>query len=257
MVRMSEPPERTPPIEHTRQALRAAAVRLLIERGLPLATSDISLTDAAREADVSRATAFRAYQDPVGDQRPRDRFSDDVLCHLAADLSNTDEAQYGSTILAILAVLAELGPVDQLSAAERERALVRVICVGADENYRQLVADQEWGLHTAILGTSVTRPPSPQVHEALTASTAAAARRYRDLYRELAELFQMRLRPGYTYEQFAALAWFLIEGIALRHRYLQSDIATVETPYDDVPRASLFAAGVLGLAREFFDLSGE
>lgn len=244
--------------EQTREQVLEGGVQLLSREGLALGADRISLERAAAQARVPRATAYRIWKDlPI---KPQEAFQIDLLCHVAETQVGGSDAEIGETADAIFAVLEATGPPTELTHEKRAEALVRVVKAGAAQNLYILRTSPGWQVYAGIVASASSRLNAndetmanpPELIEALERGAQIAAERYAPLYQGLAEMFGMRLRSGYTMEQFATIAGCLVEGLALRLPF-SPHISGVQGPYPGIEEWDLFGVGFLGLLREFFE----
>ncbi|MFV0306664.1 MAG: hypothetical protein ACK5OX_02845 [Desertimonas sp.] len=244
-----------PDAADTKQAIVEAGYQLIADEGVALAADRVSIERAAAMAKVSRAAAYKLWSGL--DQRPQDAFRNDVICFAAEDAVLIGSGSYDATSAAVSEMLDGLTPISGLDAPERREAFRTIVKTGARENFRQLVDRPEWRVHLATLAAVRSQrggldPAHGAVSDAIRRGSERAAKTYAPLYVDVTERFGMRLRAGYEIDHFAIAAGALAEGLVLR-ALTSRFIDDIEGPYADDGSWHLFAVGLLGLVREFFE----
>jgi len=205
-------PEST--LEDVRGKLISAGIQLLSERGVDVGLGEVGLSDAIATAGVTRSTAYRSLaHDELNPQAVLHR---ELLTYLLTRYNQ------GDTRTSIeRAVTDELKKHEEALGSDdvrtRTAALRRVIRVGANASYQDVVESPERSILTAIYGALQSSGQSDWRRDALIEGEAGLTEMFTELYNQLAELFGYRPKPPYTMAQFTAASASLIEGVAMRH----------------------------------------
>lgn len=199
-----------------RAALLQAGRDLLADRGAHADPLGIDLASAVTKSGVSRSTAYRIYGD--GSDSTRVTFTRDLVASLiedgfAAELDLLRQAT--SEIIERNPAVFETGTPAELAAVLRE-----VVRVGTAVNFDAVTTDERFWLYCASLASAGNLDPTPDDDSPLPTALreAESPGRMVGFYRDMCELFGLRLKPGWTYERLEALSITLVIGNGLRHR---------------------------------------
>ncbi|HEY6315443.1 MAG TPA: hypothetical protein VIY52_32195 [Streptosporangiaceae bacterium] len=201
------------PAAEVRDRMLAAARELVYDTGVTASLEDLSLEDVIRRAGVPRSSVYRIWP-YKGD------FIDDLLCHMAGSDWFGAAAFDPETPDLVRKMIAEHQ--DLLATAEGRRALVlEAVRRGVAQNFGNLVESREWHIYMALVATSGPAGDDQardRIKQALGASEAAFLARMGEFYRQMGQVFGLRLRyPAFGYDHLASAAAALVEGLALRH----------------------------------------
>ena len=214
--------------EQAREAVLAAGQKILEERGMDSGLGRVTLNEAISVAGVPRGSAYRLWTSP-GDRKPQDLFRTELLVRLIK--SGTAAESQMTFDVASTALQAQTEKIASREPSEMAQALRQVIRLGTAANLRSLESSTDWYVYLSSLASMHFVNDNEQVRELAEAHRAGereATYRYIDLYKVLSTSFGLRLRTGYDWEHFAALAAGAAQGSALRFRF--NDWATVMRP---------------------------
>lgn len=226
---MSNAPRRPGPdstLEQTKTLLIAAAIELLRERGIDVGLTHVPLSDTIERAGVTRSTAYRSLADD--ELPPQAVLHREILLYLLTRYTR------GDTINTIgIEIAAELDRHAEALAsgdvASRTRAMRGVIRVGANSSYKDVIDSPERAILTAIYGALQSSAVADWRHQALAEGERGLTVMFTELYSGLTDLFQYRVRPQFTMDQFTTAGASLIEGIAMRHGF-NEQVVMVDRP---------------------------
>ncbi len=191
-----------------------AAARELIREGSGIAPLNVDLSAAITAADVPRSSGYRAFG---SDERsPQDEFVERLVESVIAGGVHSDPSHTLGAVNAVLDGVPDLfdtGSSAELATVFRE--LIRVVTLA---NIETLIEREEFRVYVSVLAMLSDRTVAE------TSSLTAAVKRaeaqrsaFWTLYRDMADLFGLRLRPGWTWETFDAAVSTAGYGAALRH----------------------------------------
>ena len=202
----------------TKQAVLDSGLLLLHEHGIQASAIGVDLAEAIERAGVPKSSAYRLFTSETGN--PQENFTAELVTALVVDGTHTDPKitfDAATTILAEHADLFETGTPREL--ADLLRQLIRVgtpVTVDAlSENilFRAYV--------TALVSASRDVPRAGSVEAALVKSETEESP-FLQFYKELAELFGARLRPGWSWESLELVTSNASYGEALRKPFNES-----------------------------------
>lgn len=251
MTELKRPRGRPPkfPPDQVRDRLVQAGIETLMEHGVESGLDAISLDACIASADVPRGMSYRIWKD--AGLAPQDALRHDVVVALlnlptATGLAATKDRL--ETELDRIISLFESG-----DATDRRTAVGELARIVGAFNHEALNASAEWRLYNALRAAAITRPDiDPQIMVLLVQGEDRLIGRYAELYQWLSDTVGIRLREGFTMEQFSAAAYGLNEGLSGRFTtsYQRDGIRRGDS--DD--EWTLFSVGLEALIHQFFDL---
>lgn len=242
-------PPKYPPDEVRRRLLDAARDRLKAE-GVESGLDVVTLDGAIMDADVPRGMAYKIWQDET--RTPQDVFRRATVLDL---LNIPATAGLPATREMTEAILAEHRETLATGDVATRKELLRQACrmVGAF-NYGELANSGNWKLYSALRTAATTRPNvDPAVIDVLIEGENYLIAQYCKLYSEVAEAFRLFLRPGLTHEHFAAAAYAVNEGLALRvSEFPERTGIMLPGPDGELEEWTLFAIAFEAIVDRFF-----
>lgn len=244
-------PPKYPPDEVRRRLLDAARECLKVagvESGLDAVTLDGAIVDA----DVPRGMSYRIWQDD--NHTPQEAFRRAAVLDL---LSIPATAGLPASRAANADLFAEYADVlENGTLAEREALKREGIRQIGGFNYRTLAESSNWKLYSALRIAAMTRPHiDPAVMQALVDGENYLVEQYCLWYEEITTALGMELRPGLSMQQFAAAAYAVNEGLALRFTNFPDREGIILTDPDGTDREwTLFSIAFEGIIDRFFEL---
>lgn len=244
------PPKYPPDV--VRRRLLDAARESLSEAGVESGLDAVTLDGAVIDADVPRGMAYRIWQDEhltPQDALRRATILDLLSIPATAGLPATREVN--DELFGKSQAILESGTREERIALKREA--IRVV---GGFNYLALAESSNWKLYSALRTAAMTRPNvDPEIMRALIDGENFLVEQYSSWYEEVTSALRMELRPGLKMEQFAAAAYAVNEGLALRVTDFP-DREGIMVPGDDgVEREwTLFSIAFEGLIDRFFEL---
>lgn len=171
----------------------------------------VSLEEAINTSDVARASAYRLWST---DSEPQAAFRRDVLLHvLTAGLSDSEIDLTTSAIEdAITDAIPSLETGDPGAMAAALREILRQVGrVALDECSRA----PTWPVYLGAMGGLVGHRDD-EVHDAVRAGEERTVGTFAGMIIDVARVFGLRLRAGYSIEHFGTAAAAAVEGCALR-----------------------------------------
>ncbi len=244
-------PPKYPPDEVRRRLLDAARDCLKIT-GVESGLDAVTLDGAIVTAEVPRGMSYRIWQEDG--RTPQEAFRRAAVLDLlsipaTAGLPASREA--GVALFEEFSDVLKNGTVAERNALKREG--IRRI---GGFNYRALAESSNWKLYSALRIAAMTRPNvDPAVIQALVDGENYLVNQYSLWYEEITSALGMKLRPGLKMEQFAAAAYAVNEGLALRFtNFPQREGITLTDP-DGIDRDwTLFSIAFEGIIDRFFEL---
>lgn len=238
-------------------------IDLLARRGLTVGLETIKFDDAVVEADVPRASAYRAWSSD-GHEGPQLRFHDALTERLLVeqpgfgwgDRDDPSEGSLSATLDAVRTVLDEMPDLDGLDPGERGFWFRQVHRAGSDANQYSMDDSKLWQCYVAVAAGLMSQEHVDQrLLDAWRIGEDRLVERYRDLYSTMAATFGLRLRAAYTYEQFDTAAAALAEGLTIRSSINPHTRGIVRPtgPDGGEQEWTLFAVCFEGLVRQFFE----
>ena len=242
-------PPKFPPEEVRRRLLDAARERLKVE-GVESGLDVVTLDGAILDAEVPRGMAYKIWQD---EQRtPQDAFRRATVVDL---LSIPATAGLPATRTLTESFLAEHHELLSTADLPTRKRLLRDACrlVGGF-NYGELAGSGNWKLYSALRTAAMTRPDvDPAIIAVLVAGENFLIEQYCKLYVEVAAAFRLQLQPGLEFDHFAAAAYALNEGLALRvSQHPKRTGIMLPSPNGDDEEWTLFAIAFEALIDRFF-----
>lgn len=195
-----------------------AAGRELLEAMGPATVSgiDVKLKDAIVAANVPKTSAYRVFADD--ERSPQSMFSAELVRTLLTSGNHTDPEV---TLHAAGEVLAAHGE-SIATGTEQELAgvLRELIRVATSVNAAQLAESLDFRIYVGVLASISGSGPQidPSIIDTVVAMEAEDSG-FVSLYQELATIFGLRLRPGWTWSSFDAGATGASYGSALREAH--------------------------------------
>jgi AcrR family transcriptional regulator len=230
------------PAAEVRGKMLAAARELVYATGVTVSLEDLSLEDVIRRAGVPRSSVYRIWP-YKGD------FIDDLLCHMAASLAGAAAFDPQTPDLVRKVITDHL---DLLATAEGRRALMlETIRQGLAQNFSALVDSREWHIYIALVATAGPARDDQardRIKQALGASEEAFLGRAGEFYRQMGQVFGLRLRyPAFGYDHLASAAASLVEGLALRHILARALVGAPDS--GQPPRSALSLGDIISTSR--------
>lgn len=200
--------------DRVKDAVLDAGRKLLVAQG-PAATSgiDVKLKDAIVAADVPKTSAYRVFSDD--EHSPQSMFSSELVRSLLTSGNHTDPAV---TLDAAGEVLdAHVGSLAEGTDQDRAVVLRELVRVATSVNNAQLAESIDFRIFVVVLASC--SGPGVQVDPSIIDTVIgmeAEGSGFRTFYEELASLFGLQLRPGWTWSAFDAVATGASYGSALR-----------------------------------------
>ena len=244
-------PPKYPPDEVRRRLLGAARECLKLA-GVESGLDAVTLDGAIMAADVPRGMSYRIWQDE--NHTPQEAFRRAAVLDLlsipataglpASRAANEELFEQYRDVL-------ENGTLAEREALKREG--IRQI---GGFNYRTLAESSNWKLYSALRIAAMTRPNvDPAIIDALVEGENYLVQQYSLWYEDVTTSLGMELRPGLKMEQFAAAAYAVNEGLALRFTNFPDREGIVLTDPDGVDREwTLFSIAFEGIIDRFFEL---
>lgn len=257
LPRRGRRPRRTP--REIRDEMIAVGLDLLAERGLTVVLDSVRFDDAIHRADVARASAYRAWQDPDSDDGPQVRFHDALAARLLEEQPGFGSGETGAlraTEQAVGSWLERLPELDKLDPTERGFWLRQIHRAGSNANQLAMDDSRLWHCYIAVAAGLMSGIfVSDELRESWIQGEAALVGRYKDLYLSMADLFGFQLRSCYTIEQFDTAAAALAEGLTIRSSINPHIRGIVRRtgPGGAEEEWTLFAVCFEGLVRQFFE----
>lgn len=233
-----------------------AGVEALHARGVSHGLDAIRLDSVIHAAGVPRGAAYSRWDDD-GDLSPQQNFRRAVILHILATtptskgLERTRQAAYEQ--LEQHADVMGSGDRTRIDIVMRE--MIRVV---ASINFADIEDSQNWRVYRTLASTTLTQPDAdPTIVAAVRQGEEDLVAGYAELFEELAAVFHLTLRPGFSMEQFAMSVYALNEGLANRvgAPYAKQDVVIVDP--DGSPRAwTLLALGFEAIMDRFFIAGG-
>jgi hypothetical protein len=206
-------PEST--LAQVREDLIEAALVQLLDSGVVIGLTPITLSAAIEATNSARATAYRSLADPA--RSPQDKLRLEALLRLLARRSRDENHERVSNAVGHL-FEQQRALYHSADIADRTRLLRAMIRVGAGTSYRSVAASTERAILIAAYGASKSQGThvDPAQLEQLTRGEQTVSEHFGDLYQAFADLFGYRLKPPFTIDQFATVVASLVEGMAMR-----------------------------------------
>ena len=153
-------------------------------------------------------------------------------------------------------VLERLPDLESLTPIERGFWLQQIHRVGSNANVETMATSTLWRCYVAAAAGLTSRAVIPDdLRAAWVAGEERMVERYMDLYSAMAELFGLRLRYCYTWEQLDTAAGALAEGLSIRSSVNPHvrGIRRATGPDGAEQDWTLFAVCFEGLLRQFFE----
>lgn len=182
--------------DEARAAVLAAGLELLVERGPSAGLQRVSFAQAITRSGVPRPSAYRAFRHAECD--PQQHFRDELAMQV---IERSDLSDVSATMERIAPLCAEAERDDVTS--EELTALLREVVRVAAATFPSSMADEPY-LHAYITLVAASRGFEGGLTTAMRKAETEATVRSVEFYRPLANLFGIRLKPGWNWEMFAA-----------------------------------------------------
>ncbi len=240
-------PGRKPTHDEALAKLVDAGVEIMFEQGLHASLNEVSFSDVVDRSGVARATAYRALND-VGDVSPADWLERELL--KAALKGSPGRSENDSSTQVALKVFEDnRSRLDSGSPTDFTAVLRMIIRIGCEANHNAIINSPNWTAYIAAAGAVATQGSAADAEmlDDLSASESDTIHGYAVLYEMVATVFGLRIKPAYTYEQFATMLASLVDGLAVRQLY-SDDVAPVSRPTG--PGGEMESWSLLGLGME-------
>ncbi len=244
-------PPKYPPAE-VRSRLIDVAIDQLHQHGVRGGLEAVNLDDAITESGVPRGAAYKMWK--TGEMSPQDAYRTAVVIEVLSM-----PATAGLPATREFAAEALAGHADALAGADQDtrkeimRELMRTV---GEFNFRNLDDSVNWKLYSALRTAALTRPDTPvEILDVLRRGEDYLLSRYAELYQEISDVFQMRIKEPFTYTEFAAALYAVTEGLAgrLAQGYRRYGIPRTTGPGGSVQDWTLMAVAFEGLVDAFFE----
>jgi len=229
----------------TRDLLVQEGHRLLLERGSNSDPIGVELSEAIANSEVPRSSAYRAFKhDTLSAQ---EAFTEALAMSLISAETHGDTEAVTTAALTLLASEPEI--FDDGSPEELAVFLRKMIRVVISANIETLQRSKLVWVYLATLA-SVGQTPDPANHPlAPTLRSADRTDEMVGLYRDLAELFGLRLRTGWTWSRLDAAVSACVMGTGARMGLVDdlSGIMRATGPGGEIEEWSACGALVEGL----------
>lgn len=188
------------PREEAREALLDAGRQLLIERGLDTGLGLVSLNDAIVKSEVPRASAYRIFASDELD--PQDTFRLELLIsYIDADPMEERRKAFDEIADLALSMLRSDDP-EQLALDLRE--VLRVAFAG---QFAPITDDPNWRVvGPSWAGAALNEWTPPALIEAHRRANVILVDEITRFYRAVADAAGIRLRAGFTWEEWVLMA---------------------------------------------------
>lgn len=222
LVNVVREPKKRLKASESRRALLDAGHELLEKHGIAPGLDRVTLKDAIELSGVPRSTAYRLYEDDVGQL---EAFRRDLLRDLDADV---DVVKTLDAITAVIeASAAELESKDPVRMATVLRELIRV---GIEINSQLIMESIEWRVYMSSLASLTTgENPDTELPELFRTDSFKFGQRFVDFFEATAVMFGLRARAPLTIAGFASLVASATEGVVLR-QHIDPSLATLRRP---------------------------
>jgi len=244
-------PEST--LDDVQARLIEVALDALVTGGIEIGLEAIRLSDAIRDAGVTRATAYRSLAHP--DRSPQEQLRHQVL----RGLLRRDSRSVNRDIIHA-ALTAEIedrfDDVNSPDIAVRTALLRDVVRVGSNASHRTITTSSERAILIAAYGAIRSQGSDLDFERSeLRNGERDFTAEFSAMYTEMMNLFHLQLRPGLSIEHFTTACAAMAEGLAMRADV--NDWAN-EVPIQDAggnveQEWTLFALGVCALVRSLFE----
>lgn len=178
----------------------------------------------------------------------------DVLVAIATD---DGHVELDRTVEALLPFFEEM---DVSTAEARWRSASELCRLAGGANADALRTSANWTSWIGVWALATAGDPyvyRGRIEAALVEGYELFTKQLEEIYAGMADLLGMRLREQLTMRQFTISVEGLAEGCALRNRVDHSDMDGILRPtglHGELQEWTLFAVGLEGLVRQFFDL---
>lgn len=248
-------------MQQHRQQLIVAGLAQVATDGVEVGIPHVTLDGLAAQLGLTTTEAVAAWSDHDDHAEAEERLQRAVLARVLDEQpgvgdNGISEGGLSDTAEAVTAVMAVMPDLDALDPEERGVWLRRVIRAGTLTNHSMADRSQIWQSYVAIMAAVLSRrPPDPTLEAAWRSAEQGGASRYLNLYTAMAQIFGLRLRYCYTWEQFATAVIALSEGMMVRSTALPH-VRSLErvTGADGAPEDwNLFGVCFEALVHQFFD----
>lgn len=200
-------------LEEVERAVLDTARALLIEqRGLTVSLEHINLEIIIAAARVPRSSAFRRW-------RTKEEFVVDFLCDLAGPSWAGTAAFDPETIATAIQVVQENMHLLTASVEDRGKLVAEVVRRAAEQNYRTVIASDEWRTYVALTATVASMSDEAgreRIRAALNHAEATFIDRMAHFYSVMSDFLGFKLKEPFTYWHLAATGAAVVEGLSLR-----------------------------------------
>lgn len=237
-----------------------AGQRHLEAVGVSVGLEAIRFDEVARECEIPRASAYRAWDDGrEGGQQDALRLA--IARSALADQISFDSEEgtaFDATLEGLAPAFARLPDLHALTREERRAWLDELVRVGGNTNQRVGAESALFPCYVALAAgiTSRQMREDDPLWDAWRSGERSSRTRYVDLYQSAADMFGMRLRSPFTWEQFGTIVASLAEGLGIRAPINPDglDHIAFDTPHQtDDTGWSLLAIGLRAFVEVFFE----
>lgn len=228
------------------------AFEMLMTRDLPLGLDNIKMEEVIEVSGVPRGSGYRVWSSEEGPGGPQGRFRNAVAQMVLAGEAMVHANEDDAAEFADLFDATEAQSFKKLKPEERGELMRELVRVVVARNYRAVAADPLLRVQHGL--TAIVRMrANPAGDERLAAAVETAGRlktdRFMPLYERILDTFGLRLKSGYTAEQFAYATLALSEGTWLR----PSIVDKLDSVDEQGNEWTLMAVAFMGLLREFVE----
>lgn len=198
--------------EVERAVLDTARALLIEQRGLTVSLEHINLEILIAAAGVPRSSAFRRWH-------TKEEFVVDFLCDLAGPHWAGTAAFDRETIATAVQVVQENIQLLTDSVEDRARLVAEVVRCAAEQNYRAVIASDEWRTYVALTATVASMADEAgraRIQAALNHAETTFIDRMANFYSVMSGFLGFRLKEPFTYWHLAATGAAVVEGLSLR-----------------------------------------
>ncbi|MEE9414841.1 MAG: hypothetical protein V3V01_06105 [Acidimicrobiales bacterium] len=200
-----------------KERLLSAGRKLLADRGIGAAEMGVELADAIGESGVPKSSAYRLFSSETG--TPQSNYTSELMRSLLEGGAHSDPDLGRDAALTVLAE--HPGIFDDGSPLELAMVLRELVRQVSNANSAALIDSTSLRVYVTALASSVDPgpDPSPGSVEASLKASEAQEPPFIPLYKELTELFGLRLRLGWSWQMFDAVIASSTYGNALLHPF--------------------------------------
>jgi len=237
------------PPEELRRIMIEASLAKIRSSGVAYGVSTIRLDDIITETGAPRVAAYSLWE---SDERSaQENLRRETVLSLLRDMpSGNAEATREIAVEELANAPDDIGH-DPLALRQMVRRIIRR---GGAFNHEALNSPQ-WRVYAAIVKSATSQTnPDPEVLDAIRQGEQKLVETYAALFGEFEAVFGLRLRAGYSVEQFSMCIFALNDGLANRTSEAFANQAVhLEGDEGDTEEWTLFSLGFMALIDQFFE----